>query len=79
MIENDDGGCKAGLSRLAEFPWSKKPTDESANRGGSAGGYLPGSPPEFLINYAYLARIVLARDSRGAAASGRPMFRNSNA
>ena len=49
MIENDDGGCKAGLSRLAEFPWSKKPTDESANRGGSAGGYLPGSPPERAI------------------------------
>jgi hypothetical protein len=79
MIENDDGGCKAGLTGLAEFPWSKKPTDESANLGGSAGGYLPGSPLGFLINYAYLARIVLARESRGAASFSRPMFRNSNA
>jgi hypothetical protein len=39
MIENDDGGCKAGLIGLAEFP-TKKPTDESAERGGSVSGYF---------------------------------------
>jgi hypothetical protein len=33
----------------------------------------------FTESYAYLSRIVFARDSRGAASSGRPMFRNSNA
>ena len=40
MIENDDGGCKAGLTGLAEFPWSKKPTDETLERGGSVSGYF---------------------------------------
>jgi hypothetical protein len=38
MIENDNGGCKAGLRGLAEFLGS------GPERGGSAGSYLPGWP-----------------------------------
>jgi len=51
MIENDDSGCKAGLSGLAEFPGRKSIRSSGAevqSADENAGGYLPGSPPGFI-------------------------------
>ena len=55
--------------------------DEStsaAKRGESAGGYLHRFATGISVQ-ALLARVALARDSRGVASSDRPVFRNNDA
>jgi hypothetical protein len=77
MIENDDGGWKAGLSGLAEFPGQKK-LDAQVQSAEEVRAVISRFATG-ISNQALLARIALARTSIDSASSGRPMARRQSA